>query len=126
MVEQSQVTQRRVPALDFSTAEQPRPSSAPPSIEQRVCDLRALYAFALYCTFSIIFLGRALFGHLSDFYFGIGVDPALMMWSLVWWPHAIAHGLNSLLTNASWAPSGFISLGQLASLWRACSPARSH
>jgi hypothetical protein len=107
VVEQSKVTQHRVPALDFSTADQPRPLSVPASIKQRVCDLRALYAFALYLTFSIIFFGRALFGHLSDFYFGIGVDPGLMVWSLVWWPHAIAHRLNPLLTNAIWAPSGF-------------------
>lgn len=72
-----------------------------------MCDLHAFYAFALYLIFSIIFFGRALFGHLSDYYFGIGVDPALMMWSLVWWPHAIAHGLNPLLTKAIWAPSGY-------------------
>jgi hypothetical protein len=30
-----------------------------------------------------------------------------MMWSLVWWPHAIAHGLNPLLTKVIWAPSGY-------------------
>jgi hypothetical protein len=73
----------------------------------RACDIPALGALAFYLTLSIAFFGRALFGHLSDFYFGIGVDPGLMMWSLVWWPHAIAHGLNPLLTKAFWAPSGF-------------------
>lgn|GEM_PF-170171 len=106
MVEQSNLIPHQVPAVDFSTPEHAPPPSARDSFEQRVCDLRALYAFALYLTFSIIFFGRAVFGHLSDFYFGIGVDPGLMMWSLVWWPHAIAHGLNPLLTNAIWAPSG--------------------
>ena len=30
-----------------------------------------------------------------------------MMWSLVWWAHAIGHGLNPFLTNAYWAPYGF-------------------
>ena len=73
----------------------------------RTCDLPALGAFILYLVLSIAFFGRALFGHLSDFYFGIGVDPGLMMWSLVWWPHALANGLNPLLTKAIWAPSGF-------------------
>ena len=29
------------------------------------------------------------------------------MWSLVWWPHAIAHDLNPFLTKIIWAPSGF-------------------
>ena len=73
----------------------------------RACDLPAVGAFAFYLALSIAFFGRALLGHLSDFYFGIGVDPGLMMWSLVWWPHAIANGLNPLLTKAVWAPSGF-------------------
>ena len=104
-MEQSKVALRRVPAVGSGTVERPRPPAV--SIEQRVCDLRALYAFALYLAFSIMFFGRALFGHLSDFYLSIGVDPALMMWSLVWWPHAIVHGLNPLLTHAIWAPSGF-------------------
>jgi len=71
------------------------------------CDLPALGALASYLALSIAFFGRALFGHLSDLYFGIGVDPGLMMWSLVWWPHALVHGLNPLLTKATWAPSGF-------------------
>ncbi len=73
----------------------------------RACDLPALGAFAFYLALSIAFFGRPLFGHLSDFYFGIGVDPGLMMWSLVWWPHAISHGLNPFLTKVVWAPSGF-------------------
>ena len=77
------------------------------ALSHRACDLRALYAFALYLALSIIVFGRGLFGYLSDFYFGIGVDPGLMMWSLVWWPHALAHGLNPFLTKIIWAPLGF-------------------
>jgi hypothetical protein len=78
-----------------------------PSATGRTCDPPALGALACYLALSIAFFGRALFGHLSHFYFGIGVDPGLMMWCLVWWPHAIAHGVNPLLTKAIWAPSGF-------------------
>ena len=73
----------------------------------RTCDLPALGAFTFYLVLSIAFFGRALLGHLSDLYFGIGVDPGLMMWSLIWWPHALANGINPLLTKAIWAPSGF-------------------
>ncbi len=29
------------------------------------------------------------------------------MWLLCWWPYAIAHGLNPMLTHAVWAPHGF-------------------
>ena len=78
-----------------------------PPESRRACDLPAVGAFAFYLALSIAFFGRALLGHLSDFYFGIGVDPGLLMWSLVWWPHAIAHGLNPLLTKVIWAPSGY-------------------
>ena len=78
-----------------------------PPESRRACDLPAVGAFAFYLALSIAFFGRALLRHLSDFYFGIGVDPGLLMWSLVWWPHAIAHGLNPLLTKVIWAPSGY-------------------
>ncbi len=137
VVEQSKVTQHRVPALDFSTAEQPRPPSAAPSIEQRVCYLRALYAFAyragkysrttksgdaprafdtrgictlvLYLALSILFFGRGLVGQFGSAYVGMGMDPTLMAWFLVWWPHAIANHLNPFLTHAIWSPSGYQS-----------------
>jgi len=29
------------------------------------------------------------------------------MWSLAWWPHALSHGLNPLITHAVWAPNGY-------------------
>ena len=91
---------------------------------ERTGDLPALGAFTFYLALSIPFFGRALFGHLSDFYFGIGVDPGLMMWSLVWWPHALANGLNPLLTKAIWAPSGFNFAWEPASRSRASWPVR--
>ena len=103
----SRETERQVPAADFIPAEQTQPPSVSDGIKPRACDLRALYAFALYLTLSIIVFGRGLFGYFSDFYFGIGVDPGLMMWSLVWWPHALAHDLNPFLTKIIWAPLGF-------------------
>ncbi len=28
------------------------------------------------------------------------------MWLMAWWPHALAHGLNPLFTDAIWAPHG--------------------
>ena len=62
--------------------------------------------YLLSRSFNCIFWPRATRTS-SDLYFGIGVDPGLMMWSLIWWPHALANGLNPLLTKAIWAPSGF-------------------
>jgi hypothetical protein len=106
-VEQSRVPQQPIPVADPSPAEQPGLPSAQTIVTVRAYDLPALCAFALYFALSILFFGRGLFGHISDAYFGVGVDPGLMMWSLVWWPHALADGLNPLMTHAIWAPSGF-------------------
>ena len=62
------------------------------------------------------FFGRVLFKGFSSFYIGMSGDPAAMMWFLVWWPHAIAQGLNPMLTHALWAPHG------LNLAWQTCIP----
>ena len=33
-------------------------------------------------------------------------DPSIFLWSLVWWPWAIGHGLNPFYTHFIWAPVG--------------------
>jgi hypothetical protein len=33
-------------------------------------------------------------------------DPAIFMWSLAWWPHALLHGLNPFVSHSVWAPTG--------------------
>jgi hypothetical protein len=33
-------------------------------------------------------------------------DPSQFMWALVWWPHAVVHGLNPFITQDLWAGSG--------------------
>lgn len=63
--------------------------------------------FSLYLTLSLVVFGRGLLGAFTTTHLGVGEDPPLMMWFLVWWPHAIANGLNPVLTRAIWAPSGF-------------------
>lgn len=69
-------------------------------------DRYGLVAFAIYLALSIGIFGRALFGHFQDVHIGYEPDPAAMMWALVWWPHAIAHGLNPFFTGMVWAPDG--------------------
>jgi hypothetical protein len=54
VVVQFKVALHRVPAVAPSIVERPRRPAV--SIEQRVCDLRVLYASARYLAFSIIFL----------------------------------------------------------------------
>jgi hypothetical protein len=71
-----------------------------------VFDQKALFAFAIYLALSISLFGRALFGHFGTVYIGVGPDPALMMWSLVWWPHAAINRINPFLTDVVFAPTG--------------------
>jgi hypothetical protein len=33
-------------------------------------------------------------------------DPSLFMWMLAWWPHALQHGLDPLMTRILFAPEG--------------------
>jgi hypothetical protein len=37
---------------------------------------------------------------------GYSFDPQIFVWSLGWWPHAILHGENPIVTHAIWAPEG--------------------
>jgi hypothetical protein len=59
-----------------------------------------------YSAISFLYLGlRPLFSGQST-YIGYGTDPQIFIWSFAWWPHAIFHGVNPLLTRSIWAPSG--------------------
>jgi hypothetical protein len=69
-------------------------------------DLRGISALALYSALAALFFARGLSGRWSSAYIGKGVDPPQMMWLMAWWPHAFAHGLNPLFTDAIWAPQG--------------------
>ena len=69
-------------------------------------DLRGIFAFAIYLALAAMFFARGLDGRFSTAYVGKGVDPPQLMWLMAWWPHAIAHGLNPLFTDAIWAPRG--------------------
>jgi hypothetical protein len=69
-------------------------------------DLRGLFAFTAYLALAALFFARGLDGRFSTSYIGKGVDPPQSMWLMAWWPHAIAHGLNPLFSDAIWAPHG--------------------
>jgi hypothetical protein len=63
-------------------------------------------ALAFYLIISLVFFGRGLLGHFTTTHIGVSEDPPLMMWFLVWWPHAIGSGINPMLTRTIWAPLG--------------------
>jgi hypothetical protein len=64
---------------------------------------------------SVGLFGTGVLAHPTRTYIGLGdpslgrgfADPSVYLWSLVWWPHAITHGLNPLVTHLVWAPEGF-------------------
>ncbi len=69
-------------------------------------DYRSIASLLLYLVLSLVFFGRGLIGHFTTVHIGVSEDPSLMMWFLVWWPHAIGSRINLMLTNAIWAPLG--------------------
>ena len=69
-------------------------------------DYYSIGSLSIYLILSFLFFGRGLLGHFSTIHIGVSEDPSLMMWFLVWWPHAIGTGLNPMLTDAIWAPMG--------------------
>jgi hypothetical protein len=39
-------------------------------------------------------------------YVGVRSHPTLYIWAFAWWPYALTHGINPLLTHVIWAPQG--------------------
>jgi hypothetical protein len=61
---------------------------------------------AAYALVSFAFWGLRLLPHPGRYYVGTGTDPQIFIWSIGWWPHAIAHNLSAVHTHAIWAPQG--------------------
>ena len=82
----------------------------------RLHDRYGLLTLAIYAVLSFAFIGRSVAGDPSSRYIGRTNDPSVYMWLLSWWPYAIVHRLNPMITRAVWAPGGF----DLA--WTTCMP----
>jgi hypothetical protein len=68
---------------------------------------QVIAAFIVYTALSILFFGIPIIGRLSKTYMGGGTDPFCYIWAIAWWPYAIAHRINPLITHALWAPVGY-------------------
>jgi len=65
-------------------------------------------AAALYTLLALGFFALPLGGDLSHRLIARDdLDPSLLIWMLAWWPHALTHGLNPLLTHAIFYPDGY-------------------
>lgn len=68
---------------------------------------KALAAFVIYLGGSILLAGFHVLAQPATLHIGLGPDPSVMMWCMVWWPYAITHRLNPFISKIIWAPSGF-------------------
>ncbi len=59
-----------------------------------------------YTLVAFLYLGVRPLVESGHQYVGYGYDPQIFIWSLAWWPHAIASGENPFVTHAIWAPYG--------------------
>jgi hypothetical protein len=86
------------------------PAIRMPAGTARLMSSRAFSTFAPllgYALFAIVWLGRGVVLHPATKVLGdTGPDKTIAMWSLLWWPHAIAHGHDPFNANVIWAPHG--------------------
>ncbi len=65
-----------------------------------------LAALGAYLLVSFFYLAIPVISHPGRDLIGYGHDPALFVWMLAWWPHAVLHGTNPFVTHAVWWPQG--------------------
>jgi hypothetical protein len=70
---------------------------------------QALAVFCLYTAISVLLFGVQVLGDPTHRFVGsrLWPDPDFFIWAMAWWPHAVTHGLNPMLTHAVWAPHGY-------------------
>lgn len=59
-----------------------------------------------YLLLAVLFLGRHAVPDPTGGTLGQGPDVQTFLWGLRWWPHALEHGLNPLVTRLVWPPGG--------------------
>jgi hypothetical protein len=107
----------RVKTRESTVRLSPGAMDSSPGSGGRLADQRgvqALAALLLYLLASILFFGIPVLRDIRHSYVGLGQqelgtgfsDPSVYMWSLVWWPHALVHGMDPLFTHLVWAPQG--------------------
>jgi hypothetical protein len=82
--------------------------------------VKALLPLAAYALFTVLWIGRGVVLHPATEVLGDShLDKTILMWSFLWWPHALAHGHDPFLAGGVWVPHGV----DLA--WVTASPALS-
>src|SRR4051794_19624567 len=63
-------------------------------------------ALGLYLAVAFLEIGLPVVPHFGSHVIGEGYDPDIFVWSFGWWPHALLHAQNPVVTHAIWAPDG--------------------
>ena len=83
-----------------------RPRAQWESIASRPA-VQTLAPLVLYAAFAVVWIGRGMILHPTTRVLGdADRDKTILMWSFLWWPHAIAHGQDPFVANVVWAPHG--------------------
>ena len=78
--------------------------------------VQALLALVFYGSISFVLYALPVITRFTEAYVGKGYnDSQTFIWSLEWWPHAVATGQNPMYTEALWAPTG-VSLAWVTTL----------
>jgi hypothetical protein len=103
------------PADADADAREDAPSEVPATAKRLGRRAQALLVLGGYLLLSFVLFGVHVLPHPTRTFIGLGdptlgrgfADPSVYMWALVWWPHAIVHGMDPLVTHVVWAPEGF-------------------
>jgi len=69
--------------------------------------VQTLAPLLLYAVFAAVWIGRGVIFHPTTRVLGdADRDKTILMWSFLWWPHALAHGHDPFVANVVWAPHG--------------------
>jgi hypothetical protein len=69
--------------------------------------VQTLAPLFLYAAFAAVWMGRGVLAHPAARVLGDPFrDKTILMWSFLWWPHAIAHLHDPFGANVVWAPHG--------------------
>lgn len=74
-----------------------------------------LWILIFYLVLAIVTVGRYAIVHPRTVCACQGADPTIYMWSMLWWPHAISHGLNPFVTHYVWSPNG-VNVAKITSM----------
>jgi hypothetical protein len=74
-------------------------------VTRRIIGEHAL-ALGCFAAVAVLELGLPVLRHPGTDIVGIGGDQEIFVWALGWWPHALAAGVDPVITHAIWAPTG--------------------